>query len=943
MSSRVVNRRAIAAALVCVVMLAVPGLASAQIVNGDFETGDFTGWTNTGPHNADVTTRHSSYVGHIDILYGHAAGSGPPNAEWELVFQEVVLPSSADSLVFWMEVTGHAWHDGGFVYLKQDTFIRLFATGGGGGSGQSYPWQQYEVDISPWAGQTVDIVFGGMNRNGFSDHQCDIWFDDIEITGAEPESLDPEVEVTLPNGGETWTVGQIWTTTWTAFDSSGVVSDSVYYSTDDGGSWIALAEQAGNPQSYEWLIPNTLSDECLLKVVAYDRWDNRGEDESDVVFAIVADTVAPTVTVTAPNGGEAWGTGEMHSIRWDADDNVAVVGDSVYYSLDDGATWIPEAYQTGNPQNYSWVVPDSVSTTCLVKVVVFDGGGLSDVDESDSCFTIFDRPAGEYRYAIIVSNATHADSGWAEVVDALASRHTGQVFTYASNISETQAAVATYEPDYVAFVCTVPEANATFVQSHAWPYMRGLDADPFCDAIWGIVTGCESADALRIVTGPTQMTIRTMLGGTSSCNVNSYPQGIGTNEVTYGRYYLKHPDSVKSYVCDDGPRDRTNWLVDMINGDSLIFDDTVDIFVTSGHGNHNIWVMHYPSGEEGYFRSSGMGRLYGDPYSGSDVDIISSHPKIYFALGNCKVGKIQENGSMMPAWIRNGGAYLATGYVINEGSQSYQHGATKAYFCLQDHCAWPEAFFLGNCVFRFDLDNHTPGVTSPPDFSGAGMYGDPAIDARIPNAGTYDTLLYTKELVVSPGYDHDTITFRITMNKNGRPGYTGKWGYRSPIIRLPFRVDSVEIIDTNADTAVIADNFVLMYIWHQGQTDLPMGTERYVTFTAVRHHVGITEPGTLPVLPAVATLVSTSPNPFSGRAAIRYNLAGSEARVSLQVFDRTGRLARTLVNEQQRPGVHTAVWDGRDDSGHELAAGVYFCRLQANEQTSSRKLMLLRK
>ncbi len=936
MNSMVSGKRTAAAVLLVAAMLVVPAIVSAQVVNPGFEIGDFTGWTNEGVHSADVVTKHGSYVAHINIGTGHGGGSEPPEpTHWRMIHQTVMFPSSADSLIFWAEVSGRTWNQGLRVFLNNgDSCPKIYS------SGRSLSWSRQAVDVSGWAGQSVDIIFGGFNSNGAGDHWVDIWFDDVEVTGAEPESIPPEVEVTLPNGGETWTVGQTKTTTWTAFDSTGVVSDSVYYSTDNGGSWIGVAGQIGNPQSYEWVIPNTVSANCLLRVVAFDRWDNRGEDESDAVFAIIADTIAPTVTVTAPNGGEAWGTGEMHSIRWNADDNVAVVGDSVYYSLDNGATWIPEAYQTGNPQSYWWVVPNTPSTTCLVKVVVFDGGGLSDVDQSDSVFTIFERPPQEYRYAIIVSNATNADSGWAGVVNALASRHTGQVFTYASDISETQAAVAAYEPDYIAFVCQVSEASPTFVKSHAWPYTRGLDSDPFVDAVWGIVTGCESADALRIVTGPTRMTIKTHLSGTSSSNVSYFPKGIATSEATYGTYWVKHPDSVGLITYTDGPRDRTNWLVDMINGDSLIFGDTVDIFVTSGHGGHNIWQMHYPSsGDEGYFRSSGMGRLYGDPKTGPDVDIVSPHAKIYFALGNCNIGQIQGNGSFTPAWVRNGGAYLVTGYVIGEGGSSYQHGATKAYFCRQEHNSWPTAFFLGNCVFKFDVDNHTPGIGNPPDYNGSGMYGDPAIDARIPDGQIHTPLMYTKELIVSPGFDRDTITFRITMNIDGTPGFTSKWGYRSPIVKLPFRVDSVEIISTNADTAVIADNFALMYIWHQGQADLTAGTERYVTFTAVRRHVGVTEPG---ALPGIATLFSTAPNPFSGKTLIRYNLVGTETRVSLKVFDRSGRLARTLVDEQLRPGAYTAVWDGRDQAGRNLAAGVYFCRVKTSGWTSSRKLMLLR-
>ncbi len=550
----------------------------------------------------------------------------------------------------------------------------------------------------------------------------------------------------------------------------------------------------------------------------------------------------------------------------------------------------------------------------------------------------------EYRYAIIINDTTFAEPNWAEVVDSLIVRHSAQVFTWTTDIWETQAAVAAYTPDYIGFVCQVTEASPYFVRNHFWPYIRQLDSDPYPDAVSGIITGCDATDALRIVTGPSQLTIKTMLGGTSSCNVNYYPQGIGTNEATYGRYYVKYPDSTKTVVYDDGPTDRTNWLVDMINGDSLIFGDTVDIFVTSGHGAANTWQMHYPtSGLEGFFRSDGFGHLYGDPYSGPDIDIVSPHAKIYFGLGNCNIGQVTHAGCMAPSWIHNGGAYLYTGYVITEGSYSYQHGATKAYFSLQDHYSWPTAFMLGNCCFVFDLANNTPGIGSPPDLSGSGLYGDPAIDARIPEGSgyTYDTLLYSKELIVHEGTDRDTITFIITMNKHGKPGYTSKWGYRSPICLFPFRIDpdSIEIIDTNADTSVIMDNFALMYIWHQGQDSLPAGAQRWVTFTA--KVIGVAEKQTITSFPGRATILGSYPNPFAKSAIINIRL-NKRTKVKLTVYDKGGRLVKTLYNGIMDMGCTGLVWDGCDAQHRELASGVYFCRLTSEATVQTKKLILLK-
>ncbi|RKX68933.1 hypothetical protein DRP53_09635, partial [candidate division WOR-3 bacterium] len=324
-----------------------------------------------------------------------------------------------------------------------------------------------------------------------------------------------------------------------------------------------------------------------------------------------------------------------------------------------------------------------------------------------------------YNYAILVSKNTYNDPDWRVVVDSLVARHNGKVFIYENSPWEVKDEVAAYYPDYIAYVCQIPEASPTFVQSHAWPFSRALDSDPYGDAAWGIITGCDASDALKLVTGPKQLEIKTCLGETSSSNVNYYPQGIHSSEATYGWYQIKYPDSVKATTYTDGPTDRTEWLVDMLNGDSLIFNDSVDIFITSGHGLPTYFQLHYPSpGLEGYFRSDGIGHLYGDPYSGPDIDILSDNPKIYFALGNCAVGEIHNAGCFVPAWIRNGGAKLITAYTMHEGRYSYQHGATKAYFCKQDHYPWGLAFFLGNIVFRFDLDNNTPGIGSPPDFNG---------------------------------------------------------------------------------------------------------------------------------------------------------------------------------------------------------------------------------
>jgi hypothetical protein len=51
---------------------------------------------------------------------------------------------------------------------------------------------------------------------------------------------------------------------------------------------------------------------------------------------------------------------------------------------------------------------------------------------------------------------------------------------------------------------------------------------------------------------------------------------------------------------------------------------------------------------------------------------------------------------------------------------------------------------------------------------------------------------------------------------------------------------------------------------------------------------------------------------------------------------------RTLVDERLDGGAYREVWDGRDGRGHEVASGVYFCRLTVGTRTLTRKMVLAR-
>jgi flagellar hook assembly protein FlgD len=92
---------------------------------------------------------------------------------------------------------------------------------------------------------------------------------------------------------------------------------------------------------------------------------------------------------------------------------------------------------------------------------------------------------------------------------------------------------------------------------------------------------------------------------------------------------------------------------------------------------------------------------------------------------------------------------------------------------------------------------------------------------------------------------------------------------------------------------------------------------------------------------ADATLAPNFPNPFYNATTFSFALAYAEA-VHLAVFDTQGRQVRVLVDDLRSAARHQIHWDGRDDSGKRLPAGIYRYRLRAAGLQYSRPAHLLR-
>jgi len=94
-------------------------------------------------------------------------------------------------------------------------------------------------------------------------------------------------------------------------------------------------------------------------------------------------------------------------------------------------------------------------------------------------------------------------------------------------------------------------------------------------------------------------------------------------------------------------------------------------------------------------------------------------------------------------------------------------------------------------------------------------------------------------------------------------------------------------------------------------------------------------------LPTLYALNQNYPNPFNSSTSISFELP-SDANVVLSVYDVLGREVATLLNTFLPAGNHAVTWNGRSDTGDNVATGIFFYRLQTSEYDETKKMILIK-
>ena len=178
------------------------------------------------------------------------------------------------------------------------------------------------------------------------------------------------------------------------------------------GSGVAITGHFNTPTTASGTY--TLTQYSVIHGIPYPPYVHTDKiDHSGSWTATFSGTVGQLV-LTSPNGGETWGTGSTHDITWTSVGEIANV--KLEYSANGGTDWSTIIGTTPNSGSFSWTLPGSPSTTCLVRVS--DAAAPTIFDTSDAVFSIaLAIPASERQALIAFYNATTGDlwsnnSGW---------------------------------------------------------------------------------------------------------------------------------------------------------------------------------------------------------------------------------------------------------------------------------------------------------------------------------------------------------------------------------------------------------------------------------------------------------------------------------------------------------------------------------------------------
>lgn len=335
--------------------------------------------------------------------------------------------------------------------------------------------------------------------------------------------------------------------------------------------------------------------------------------------------------------------------------------------------------------------------------------------------------------------------------------------------------------------------------------------------------------------------------------------------------------------------------------------------------------------------------VYGQRYSISGVKQ-GDNFRINDNEGRCGVYDpviaADKNGNFVVVWQDNRNGQYRDIYGQRFSSDGSEQGGN---FRINDNVD-PEGTSSGRGFPAVTMDDNGNFVVAWVDWRrGGGIYGQ-----RYSSNGTMQGNNFKINDDVVSRYFETTISmndrgnFVVAWqdNRNGENDpdvYSQRYDNNGTMLGSNYRVNNDIGGNIQASPDVKLVNQHIYYTWE----DTRVPGQGYDIFARVDLFSSVSVAEKQPEIIKVYVLYPNYPNPFNTETQIVFDIP-KRINVTLVIYNITGQHIRTLIDAEKSQGSHILTWNSRDDSGHEVPSGVYFCRLITDDFSHTRKMLLVR-
>ncbi len=434
-------------------------------------------------------------------------------------------------------------------------------------------------------------------------------------------------------------------------------------------------------------------------------------------------------------------------------------------------------------------------------------------------------------------------------------------------------------------------------------------------------------------------------------------------ELSVGRFPCSSVSQIQNIVAKTLAYERTPNLTDptwYMKGTTIVHEDGSvppdDVYWENVRYVHNLWRHAYYthidslSSQRGnnstdvsnainngrifvLFRGESVTNWWG--FTMTPENLTNGYKTPVVVSGACATSSMNTTGYLGDLFINAGTAttpkgavgYFATTVVATGTNLGLNRGVvSKGFF---------QALFGGGKLTMGDaakfakliIDSIQPPNYTTTRYSEWELFGDPELNIW---TNTPQLLTVLHDTVITAQPQNYTVTVRI--GNNNLPNALVCLMMDSTIYEYGRTNNSGEVTFSISPPVLGT-----MSVTVTAQNAIPYEKEVMIIGTGVNE--GQVKPANLPNI----TLLHTSnPNPITnGFTRISFTIS-EPTNAALRIYDATGKLVRTLVNEFKNSGTYIVTWNGKDEYNSQVADGIYFYALETPKQKFTKKLILTR-